>query len=145
MDQDILEVLLKSWLMPSVISALVAFLIGIVWYHPAVLGNKWLEARGKKWEDLPKSSTPFIISFPLWFLTALFFTFMIIYFHIDTPAEIFLLACLLWVAFAMPPIVMGSLYTGDPFNAVAVDASYQLAGYYGIALTHVVLIALNLV
>ena len=145
MDQDILEVLLKSWLMPSVLSALVAFLIGLVWYHPKVLGAKWAEARGKTWEEMPKSSPPFIISFPLWFLSALFFTFMIMYFHIDTPPEIFLLSCLLWVAFAMPPIVMGSLYTGDPFNAVAVDASYQLAGYYGIALTHVILRALDLV
>jgi hypothetical protein len=145
MDQDILDVLLKTWLMPSVVSALFAFLLGIIWYHPAVLGNKWIEARGKKWEDLPKSSTPFVISFPLWFLTSLFFTFMIIYFQISSPEEIFLLACLLWVAFAMPPIVMGSLYTGDPFNAVAVDASYQLAGYYAIALTHVVINRLELI
>ena len=45
----------------------------------------------------------------------------------------------------MPPIVMGSLYTGDPFNAVAVDAAYQLAGYYMIALTHIVLHAFHLV
>ncbi len=145
MDQEMISVLLKTWLMPSVIRALAAFLLGLVWYHPKVLGNKCLEARVKKWEDLPKSSTPFIISFPLWFLSALFFTFMIIFFHINSPAEIFLLACLLWVAFAMPPIVMGSLYTGDPFNAVAVDASYQLGGYYAIALTHVILRSLELI
>lgn len=145
MEQAVLEGLLKTWLMPSVISGLMAFLLGLVWYHPKVLGNKWLEARGKTWADLPKSPTPFIISFPLWFLTALFFTFMVVYFHIDGTAEIFLLACLLWVAFAMPPLVMGSLYTGDPFNAVAVDASYQLAGYYVIALTHIALQSLQLV
>jgi hypothetical protein len=145
MDQVLLETFFKSWMMPSLLSGLVAFLLGLVWYHPRVLGHKWLAARGKKWEDLPKTPTPFIISFPLWFLSSLFFTFMIIYFHIDTPAETLLLACLLWVAFSMPPIVMGSLYTGDPFNAVAVDAAYQLAGYYMIALTHIVLHALNLV
>lgn len=145
MDQEILAVLLKTWLMPSVLSALAAFLLGLVWYHPRVLGNKWLEARGKTWEELPKTPTPFIISFPLWFLTALFFTFMVIYFHIDTPAELLLLSCLLWVAFTMPPLVMGSLYTGDPFNAVAVDASYQLAGYYVIALTHIVLHAVAII
>lgn len=145
MDQDILDVLLKAWLMPSVISALFAFLLGLVWYHPAVLGAKWLEARGKRKEDLPRASSPFVISFPLWFLTSLFFTFMIIYFQINSPEEILLLACLLWVAFAMPPLVMGSLYTGDPFNAVAVDASYQLAGYYAIALTHIVIQRLDLI
>jgi hypothetical protein len=144
MDASVLEMLLKTWLMPSAISALLAFLLGLVWYHPKVLGNKWIEARGKTWEELPKSSSPFIVSFPLWFLTSLFFTFMVVYIHIDGTSEILLLACLLWVAFAMPPIVMGSLYTGDPFNAVAVDASYQLAGYYVLALTHIGLAALNI-
>jgi len=143
-DQTILEGFIKAWLMPSVICAIMAFLLGLIWYHPKVLGNKWLEARGKTWQDLPKTPTPFIISFPLWFLTSLFFTFMVIYFGIDSPSEIFLLACLLWVAFAMPPIVMGSLYTGDAFNAAAVDASYQLAGYYTIALTHIVMQAMGL-
>ncbi len=145
MDQAVLQELLKVWLMPSIVSAIAAFMLGLVWYHPKVLGNKWIEARGKTWEDLPKTPTPFIISFPLWFLTSLFFTFMVIYFNINSTAEIFLLACLLWVAFTMPPLVMGSLYTGDPFSAVAVDASYQLAGYYAIALTHIVLQALSLI
>lgn len=144
MDANLLEVLLKTWMMPSVISALLAFLLGLVWYHPKVLGNKWIETRGKKWEDLPKNSSPIIVSFPLWFLTSLFFTFLVVYIQIDSPAEILLLACLLWVAFAMPPIVMGSLYTGDPFNAAAVDATYQLAGYYMLALTHVILAAFHL-
>lgn len=144
MDQTLLQDLLKLWLMPSAISALFAFLLGLVWYHPKVLGSKWVESRGKTWADLPKSST-FVISFPLWFLTSLFFTFMVIYFHIDTTSEMLLLACMLWVAFAMPPIVMGQLYTGDPFNAVAVDATYQLAGYYVIGLTHVVLGMLQVV
>ncbi len=139
MEQDELQLLLKTLLMPALISGVVAFLLGLVWYHPKVLGNKWLEARGKTWEELPKTPTPFIVTFPLWFLSALFFTFLVVYFNIDGAAEIFLLACLLWVAFAMPPLVMGSLYTGDPFNAVAVDASYQLAGYYSIALTLLVL------
>lgn len=126
-------------MMPSILSAVAAFLLGIVWYHPKVLGDKWLEARGKAQDDLHKSSTPFILSFPLWFLTALFFTFMLIYMNISGSAEIFLLSCLLWVAFAMPPIVMASLYTGYPFGAVAIDASYQLGGYYALALTHILL------
>lgn len=145
MDQSLLQELLKFWLMPSLISAFLAFLLGVVWYHPKVLGNKWIEARGKKWEDLPKSASPIVITFPLWFLTSLFFTFMTIYFNIESPAEILLLACMLWVAFAMPPLVMGQLYTGDPFNAVAIDASYQLAGYYLIGMTHIVLSALNII
>jgi len=35
--------------------------------------------------------------------------------------------------------VMGSLYTGYPFAAVAIDASYQLAGYYVLAMVNILM------
>lgn len=139
MDPQVLQELITKWLMPSFLSAVVAFLIGLIWYHPRVLGGRWLDARGMSAADLKRGATPFILSFPLWFLTALFFSFMLIYMNINGSSEIFLISCLLWVAFAMPPLVMGSLYTGYPFAAVAIDASYQLAGYYALALTHILL------
>lgn len=145
MDQHGLQQLLMTWLMPSFLSAVVAFLLGLVWYHPRVLGNRWLEARGKVSEEMGRGANPFILSFPLWFLTAIFFNFMLIYMGISGSPEIFLLSCMLWVAFAMPPIVMGSLYTGYPFAAVAIDASYQLAGYYALAVTHILLKAVGII
>lgn len=132
---DLLNVL-KDWLIPSVIGAVFAFILGIVWYHPKVLGERWLAARGKATTDFKGSTSPFIVTLPLWFLSSLFFTFMVIFFQITAPSEIFLFSCMLWVAFAMPPLLMGSLYTGYPFEAVAIDASYQLAGYYIIAVSY---------
>ena len=136
MSPEVLRDVVTSWLLPSLLSGLAAFILGMIWYHPKVLGAKWVEARGGNHIAPVFSSSQFIVTFPLWLLTSLFFTFMVVYFQVDAPTEIFLLACLLWVAFAMPPIVMGSLYTGYPFNAVAIDASYQLGGYYVIAIVH---------
>ena len=124
------QTMLTGWLLPSFLGAVGAFILGIIWYHPRVLGARWLEARGLQPNDVGRHSNPFILSFPLWFLSALFYTFLAVSMNIQSPAEVFLFSCMLWVAFAMPPIVMGSLYTGYPFNAVAIDASYQLAGYY---------------
>ncbi len=143
MDPHNLQQVITVWLLPSFLSAIAAFLLGLVWYHPQVLGRKWVEARGKTLDDVRLHATPFILSFPLWFLTSMFFTFMVMYMNINGPTEIFLISCLLWVAFAMPPIVMASLYTGYPFGAVAIDASYQLGGYYAMALVHVALRALG--
>ncbi len=135
-----LQSILIDWVLPSLLSGTAAFLLGIIWYHPKMLGSKWIEARGNNASGMPSfGSSQFIVTFPLWLLTSLFFTFMILYFGVETHTEIFLLACLLWVAFAMPPIVMGSLYTGYPFGAVAIDASYQLAGYYAIAIVNILL------
>ncbi len=136
-NTEIIQTIVKDWLIPSLVSGIAAFLLGIFWYHPKMLGQKWVEARGLS-SKVPEFSSS-IVTFPLWFLTSLFFTFMVMFFHIETPTEIFLLSCLLWVAFAMPPIVMGSLYTGYPFGAVAIDASYQLAGYYALAVVHIVI------
>ena len=133
-NPELIEMIGKAWLLPSMLSGICAFLLGIFWYHPKMLGTKWLEARGASYTVKTMGSSQFIVTFPLWFITSLFFTFMVHYFNITNPTEFFLLACLLWVAFAMPPIVMGSLYTGYPYNAVAIDASYQLGGYYIIAL-----------
>ena len=133
-NPEILTMVAREWLLPSFASGVVAFLLGVLWYHPKMLGTKWLEARGSSHSAPSFVSSQFIVTLPLWLITSLFFTFMVHYFNISNPTEFFLLACLLWVAFAMPPIVMGSLYTGYPFNAVAIDAAYQLGGYYAIAL-----------
>lgn len=138
MTPHALQELFMTWMMPSFLSAVSAFLLGIIWYHPRVLGTHWLTARGIDTTNLKQNPIPYILSFPLWFLTSLFFTFLLAYMGIDNISELFLMSCLLWVAFAMPPLVMGSLYTGYPFGAVAIDASYQLAGYYALAMTHYV-------
>ncbi|OFW88058.1 MAG: hypothetical protein A3J37_08310 [Alphaproteobacteria bacterium RIFCSPHIGHO2_12_FULL_45_9] len=134
-----LQSLMAHWLLPSFLGAVVAFLLGLIWYHPKVLGTRWLEARQIKPDDIQHHSSPFILSFPLWFLTALFYVFLAVTLKVHAPEEILLFSCLLWVAFAMPPIVMSSLYTGYPFNAVAIDASYQLGGYYALGLVYILL------
>ena len=134
-----LQSLMAHWLLPSFLGAVTAFLLGLVWYHPKVLGAKWLEARQMNPDEIRRHSSPFILSFPLWFLTSLFYVFIAVTMKVHAPEEVFLLSCLLWVAFAMPPIVMSSLYTGYPFNAVAIDASYQLGGYYALGLIYIIM------
>jgi len=126
-----LQTLITTWLLPSFLGAVLAFVLGIIWYHPKVLGGRWLEARSLTPDDMKRHSSPF--------LTALFYTFLAVTLKVQAPEEVLLLSCMLWVAFAMPPIVMGSLYTGYPFNAVAIDASFQLAGYYALGLTYILL------
>ncbi len=140
MENIVLQQLITTWLLPSFLGAVLAFILGMIWYHPRILGSRWLEARNLTPNDMQRHASPFVLSFPLWFLTALFYTFLAVTLKIESPAEVLLFSCMLWVAFAMPPIVMGSLYTGYPFNAVAIDASFQLAGYYALGLTYILLL-----
>lgn len=123
----------------TLISAAAACGLGMFWYHPKVLGGRWMEARGKVVTQVavrPPSRT-IVYTFLLWLVASCFYSFLTQLLFADTAPALIGLACLLWVAFAMPPRVMGSLYTGYPFNAVAIDMGYQLAGYYLFALVHI--------
>ena len=131
----------------TILSGVLAFLLGWVWYHPKVLGKRWVEARGKTIDDIHRAPVPYAVSLVLWLLAAFFYTFMLDVLKLDYPdslnmipdyfAGLVCVSSLLWVAFAMPPTVMGAFYTGYPFNAVAIDSAYQLAGYYAFAVVHV--------
>jgi hypothetical protein len=119
------------------LSGLLAFLLGLIWYHPKILGGRWMELRGVQKSTDKTSPLPYVASFFLWMLSACFYAFLAQFLGVDRPAEYFLLSCLLWVAFSMPPTLMSSLYTGYPFEAMAIDTSYQLGGYYLFAAVHI--------
>lgn len=127
----------------TIVSGVLAFGLGIVWYHPKVMGKRWIEARGKTIEDIHPATFPYLVSFVLWMMAACFYTFLIIIMGLESTPALICLSCLLWVAFAMPPTVMGAFYTGYPFNAVAIDSAYQLGGYYLFALAHIGLAAIG--
>lgn len=128
----------------TVISGVLSFILGIFWYQPKVLGSRWLAARGKDHEAFKPAIKSLVISFLLWMLAACFYSFLSKIIEINELPEYFLLSCLLWVAFAMPPLLMGALYTGYSFEAVSIDAAYQLAGYYVFALVHIALNTMSL-
>ncbi len=120
------------------LSGLLAFGLGVLWYHPKVLGGRWVELRSSQGaKETKMSPLPFIASFFLWILSACFYAFLANFLNIDNAAGYFCLSCLLWVAFSMPPTLMSALYTGYPFEAMAIDTSYQLGGYYIFAAVHI--------
>jgi hypothetical protein len=123
----------------TLLSAAAAFALGIFWYHPKVLGTRWLEARGGSVGAYKLDRVAMIYTFLLWILAAAFYSFLTVLLPGDSVQSYIGLACLLWVAFAMPPTVMGALYTGYSFKAVSIDTAYQLAGYYLFALVHITL------
>ena len=119
------------------LSGLLAFLLGLIWYHPKVMrgGGIELSETQKKVNLTPLTM---VASFFLWLLSACFYAFLAQFLGINSAAGFFCLSCLLWVAFSMPPTLMGALYTGNSIQSMAVDAGYQLGGYYVFAAVHIV-------
>lgn len=127
------------------LSGFLAFALGLIWYHPLVMGARWKELRGVTADNSRKPSPlPYVASFFLWMLSACFYAFLAHFLKIDTAAGYFALSCLLWVAFSMPPTLMSALYTGYPFEAMAIDTSYQLGGYYIFAGVHIAFLQMAL-
>jgi len=121
-----------------------AFILGMIWYHPKIMGARWMEVRGVKQDNMTSSPLPYIASFFLWLMAACFYAFMANFLDINTFSGYFVLSCLIWVAFCMPPALMGALYTGYPVDAVAIDTSYQLGGYYVFAAVHILFLYFGL-
>lgn len=136
------------------LSGLLAYGLNIVWYHPKILGSRWIEVRtggkGRRaadaspWTGPNKSPVPYIATFFLWTLSACFYSFLCSFLDVNSASGFFCIACLLWVAFAMPPILMNALNTGYPFEAMAIDAGCQLGGYYIFAAVHIVFLTAGL-
>ena len=72
----------------------------------------------------------------LWIVAGFFYSFIAMTFERDGFHDLIALSCLLWVGFAMPPILMGAFYTGYPIKAAAIDSAYQLGGYYIFAMVY---------
>jgi hypothetical protein len=130
-------------LLATVLSGVAAYVLGIFWYHPKVLGNNWMEARNQQGSVFKPNGAALFYTFILWMLAATFYSFIIQLLGADSFGAYISVACLVWVAFAMPPMVMGALYTGYSFKAVAIDTGYQLAGYYLFALVHSALLMMR--
>jgi len=130
--------LFKLLLVPSLLCGLSAFIFGFLWYHPKIMGAKWCHAKTEDAGERRKqtSTVPFSLNFMLWIIAGFFYSFIASAFEIESFHDLISLSCLLWVGFAMPPIVMGAFYVGTPIKAAAIDSAYQLAGYYLFAIVY---------
>lgn len=123
--------------LPTLVAALLAFLLGFVWYSPKLMGEKWMKARGMTGVGFRADARQFAVSFLLWLLSSCFYSFLVMFLDVDTVPALLSFSCLVWVAFSLPPSLMGALYTGGTFEAVAIEAAYHLAGYYLFAVAHI--------
>lgn len=124
------------------LSGVFAFLLGLVWYHPKIMGKRFAQAQADA--GMSGSPLPYVASFFLWMLSACFYAFLAQFLKINTPEGYFCLSCLLWVAFSMPPTLMSALHSGRSFEAMAMDTAYQLGGYYMFAAVHIVFLQLHM-
>lgn len=125
-------------ILQTVLSGFVAFVLGLMWYNPKVMGEKMISDGV---ERITTNTPPilFFVGLLLWMCTAFVYSFLTTFL---TPPKIHALLGLstfLWVGFVLPPVLINGMMAGKKLVVSAVDSSYFLAGLYLFAVIHDVL------
>jgi len=123
----------------TILSGFVAFVLGILWYHPKIMGEKWLEAMGRDDEKISLSPFVYVVALCLWMVSAAVYSFLAGFLTPPAIGELLGLSTFIWVGFILPAVMIGGMFIGKKLMVMAVDSSYFLAGLYLFAVIHDVL------
>ena len=116
-------------LLATIIAAFAAFALGIFWYHPKVMGEKWTEAHESR-KNIRNDTTTYLAGFFLWLITAAVYGFLTQFLTPPTIGSLLGLSTFLWVGFILPPHLISGFYNGHKLMMAGIDSSYYLAGLY---------------
>ncbi|MEP7065877.1 MAG: DUF1761 domain-containing protein [Gemmatimonadota bacterium] len=113
-----------------VVAAVVAFLIGGLWYSPLLFAKQWMAAHAHTPEDVErmKADAPraYGISFVAFLVMAFVLQLLINHLDAHTWQKGAAWAAHLWLGFAATIGLMANVYSGGKFPVFLIDAGYQL-------------------
>ena len=120
----------------TAISALVAFVLGIVWYNPTLMGEKAAEEHAKVLNGYKPKFFVYIVALLLWILSSCVYSFLMSFLTPPSIESLLGLSTFLWVGFVLPAILLNGMFSGKSFSVMAIDGSYFLAAFYLFAVMH---------
>ena len=126
-------------ILQTVISAIVAFVLGIIWYNPHMMGQAMTEVRNEETKDYKPGFIVYVVAFLSWFITASVYSFLMGFLTPPSVLALLGLSTFLWVGFVLPASLLSGLMAGKKLMVIAGDSSYFLAGLYLFAVIHDVL------
>ena len=118
-----------------VVSGIVIFMIGGLWYSRLLFAKRWVALMGKSEEDLKQAAPgarPFVFVCAL--LTAWAFAVILNHFSPVTPLRAILLAGLCWVGFAAATSYGTAMFSGTPKALWLINSGYNLISFIAAAL-----------
>jgi hypothetical protein len=111
------------------VSAVVLWLLGAVWYSPVLFAKPWMAmvnvpSEGKN----QKMLTGMISSFILDLVMAFVLDHVILWSGADSFAMGSLVGFIMWVGFFAAPALPQGIYEGRPFKLFAINSGYMLIG-----------------
>jgi hypothetical protein len=112
------------------VSAIITFVIGALWYSPLLFGKQWIAFNNvtpEKVEAMRKNAAMLYgASFVCYLVLAAVFAVLIRMVHLQSVLAGAKMGGMLWVGFVATLGLTAKLYSGRSFKAYALDAGYQL-------------------
>ncbi|MBI1755084.1 DUF1761 domain-containing protein [Candidatus Azambacteria bacterium] len=112
-----------------VVAAVVAVIVGGVWYSPFLFGKAWMEALGKNPADMKGMKMPMKsmgIQFVASFVTAYVLAHFALVWHIQTFGEAVKIGFLVWAGFYATSLMGPVLWEGRPWKLYFINAAQFL-------------------
>jgi uncharacterized protein DUF1761 len=117
-------------LLAMLLSAIVAFVIGALWYSPLLFGKAWMAAHGftpEAMADLRRQMVrAYAVSFVCFVIMAFVLTVLLSRLDVTTAVEGAKIGFMAWLGFAATIGLTANLYSGAPLALYLIDVSYQL-------------------
>lgn len=113
------------------LSAILAFVLGFLWYSPKMFGEVWLDAIGRRPEDVTESNMALhAVSIVGWLASAFVYALLISQPMLQGSVKDYIfLSIALWGAFMMPAKAAALLHGNFNTKLLWIDGGYHLAGY----------------
>lgn len=111
------------------VGAIIAMVIGSIWYSPLLFQKKWMKAIGKTKEQIAEEGnfvTSMLASFVFALLTSFILAHVVDYTEATTAALGAQTAFWMWLGFILPVSVANIVYDGKSKEAAAIYQSYML-------------------
>jgi hypothetical protein len=113
-----------------VVAAVVAFVLGGLWYSPILFAKPWVKAHGYSEERVKEmqasAGKAYTVSFLCQLLIALALAVLIGYLHMELCVQGLKLAALVWGGFAFPLGLMANMFSDKKITVFYIDTGYQL-------------------
>ncbi len=114
------------------VAAVLAFLLGGLWYSPAVFGRAWVRGHGLTEEQVKEMRKRAGLHYAIVALLLLLMAYatgrLLFHWHVASGVATGIsLALLIWLGFVLTTALMGVLLGGRRLAGVAIDLGYQLA------------------
>jgi hypothetical protein len=121
-------------IVPVIISAVVAFALGFMWYSPLLFGKTWMKEVGMTPEsqDVNKPKNYLVMALPLitslataYILAALFNSLII-----TSLFQVIVLVVSMWIAFVLPVSLYAVIFNNKSWTLFSIDSGFYLLSIF---------------